>query len=140
MSLYSQTDRNHGSRYENMTALSFVKLVMAIILSGIAGTIANSIVVAYWLNISFIDLALSPGRNTVAILVAAFIPFVLGHVVVRKRLAAAIAFSTIAPSILAKLVFGLEFPWTFVLAVNLVYGVAATYAFVCLRRFGTIRE
>lgn len=114
-----------------------IRFAASIILSGIFGTLANSAVVAYAADISFSALATSSGRNLVAILVATLIPFVLKSMTGTKGLVMATGLAALVPSLLAKLVFGLPFSWVFVLAVNLVYAVAAVSAFLVLERVWT---
>jgi hypothetical protein len=101
-----------------------VRRIVAVILAGVAGTVANSVVVAALTPNPFVPLALSPGRNAVAIAVAVLLPVI--HAVTSGVGAAVIALValTVIPSILAKLVFGTGAPWHFVLGVNAVYAIA----------------
>jgi hypothetical protein len=111
-----------------------VRVILAVIVAGIVGTIANSIIVAALTPNEFVPLALSPGRNAVAIAVAVLLPLIYA---VRSGITAAVvalvALSVI-PSILAKLVFGVGAPWLFVLGVNAVYALAAWATYVAIAR------
>jgi hypothetical protein len=46
---------------------------------------------------------------------------------------------TVIPSILAKLVFGADAPWLFVLGVNAVYAIAAWVVYLAIMRAGSGR-
>jgi hypothetical protein len=54
--------------------MPIVRLIVAVVVAGIIGTIANSIIVAALTPNEFVPLALSPGRNAVAIAVAVLLP------------------------------------------------------------------
>jgi hypothetical protein len=113
--------------------------IVAVIVAGIAGTIANSVVVAALTSNPFIPLAVSPGRNAVAIAVAVLLP--VTYAVTSGVAAAVIALValTVIPSILAKLVFGVGAPWHFVLGVNAVYAIAAWAVYLAIMRAGSSR-
>ena len=119
-----------------------IRQLLAVVVAGIAGTIANALAVAAFVNPKLISLALVPGRYAVAIAVALAIPLSLR--LVRGRLApwAALAVLTVLPSLLAKLVFGAGAPWHLVLSLNAVYGLAALAAYRLLadnRRLALLR-
>jgi hypothetical protein len=102
-----------------------VRLIVAIVVAGVAGTIANSVVVALLTPIPFVPLAISPGRNAVAIAVAVLLPVIYALTSGGAAAALALVATTVIPSLLAKLVFGAGAPWGFVLGVNAVYALAA---------------
>lgn len=103
-----------------------VRTVLAVILAGVAGTAANSVVVSALVEAArFTALATSPGRLAVAILVAALLPLIAARMTGAAGAVTAIVALTVIPSLLAKFVFGIGAPWGFVLAVNAVYAVAA---------------
>jgi hypothetical protein len=102
-----------------------VRLIVAIVVAGVAGTIANSVVVALLTPNPFVPLAISPGRNAVAIAVAVLLPVIYALTSGGAAAALALVATTVIPSLLAKLVFGAGAPWGFVLGVNAVYALAA---------------
>jgi hypothetical protein len=116
-----------------------LRRIVAVILAGVAGTIANSVVVAALTPNPFVPLAVSPGRNAVAIAAAVLLPVI--YAVTSGAAAAVIALValTVIPSILAKLVFGVDPPWSFVLGVNAVYAVAAWAVYLAIMRAGSGR-
>ena len=116
-----------------------LRRIVAVILAGVAGTIANSVVVAALTPNPFVPLAVSPGRNAVAIAVAVLLPVI--HAVTSGVAAAVLALValTVIPSILAKLVFGVAAPWSFVLGVNAVYAIAAWALYAAIMRVGASR-
>ena len=105
--------------------MSAARLILAVVVAGIAGTLANSVVVAALTPNEFLPLALSPGRNAVAIVVAALLPLIYARSAGATAAIIAIVALAVIPSVLAKTVFGVGAPWPFVLAVNAVYAVAA---------------
>ena len=103
-----------------------VRKVIAVIAAGIAGTLVNSAAAAAVLGADkFAPFAFSPGRHGVAIAVAALIPAAFALLSGPAALGLAAALLTVVPSLLAKLVFGSGASWGLVLALNLVYAVAA---------------
>jgi hypothetical protein len=116
-----------------------LRLIVAVIAAGVVGTVANSVVVAALTPNEFISLATSPGRNAVAIAVAGLLPVI--YAVTSGAVAAIIGVAalTVIPSLLAKLVFGIDAPWLFVLGVNAVYAIAAWAVYWAIARVGTGR-
>lgn len=108
------------------------RAIIAVILAGIVGTLANSVIVALLAPVTFVDLATGWGRYAVAIIVALLLPVIFGWKRDAVGWAVAVAALTVIPSVLAKTVFALGAPWLFVLGVNAVYAVAAaiTYFYV----------
>ena len=109
-----------------------VRLILAVIVAGIVGTVANSVFVAALTPNEFIPLATSPGRNAVAILVAALLPVIYAWASGTVAAIFAVAALTIIPSVLAKLVFGVGASWPFVIGVNAVYAVAAWAVYLAI--------
>jgi hypothetical protein len=105
------------------------------VLAGVVGTIANALAAAIVVSPASIRLALVPGRYTVAIVVAASLPFILS--LVRRPISPMLGLVvlTVIPSMLAKLVFSARAPWSIVLLLNAVYALVtlAVYAFVAGR-------
>jgi len=114
--------------------MSMLRAAVMVVIAGVVGTVANSAVVAALTPNAFVPLAISPGRLAVAIVVAAFLPVAFQRWSQAVALVASLAFLTVVPSILAKLVFGIGAPWPFVLAMNGVYAVAALIAYVVADR------
>jgi hypothetical protein len=76
----------------------------------------------------------SPGRNAVAIAVAALLPLIYAATSGVAAALIAIVALTVIPSILAVFVFGVGAPWSFVLAVNAVYAIAAWAVYCAIER------
>ncbi|HEX6142801.1 MAG TPA: hypothetical protein VFZ01_08795 [Geminicoccaceae bacterium] len=112
--------------------MSAARVILAVVVAGIAGTLANSVVVAALTPNEFVPLALSPGRNAVAILVAGLLPLIYARSAGATAAVIAIVALDVIPSVLAKTVFGVGAPWPFVLAVNAVYAVAAWAVYLAI--------
>lgn len=112
--------------------MSILRIIIAVVVAGVIGTLANSAVVAALTPNAFVSLALSPGRLTVAVVVAALLPAAFTLMSRWLAVVTSVVLLTVVPSILAKTVFGVGAPWDFVLMVNAVYAVAAilAYAFI----------
>jgi len=119
--------------------MSLVRVVVAVVVAGIVGTIANSIIVTALTPNEFMPLALSPGRNGVAIAVAVLLPLIYAAMSGVAAALAALLALTVIPSLLAKLVFGVGAPWPFVLGVNAVYALAAWATYLAIARPRTDR-
>jgi hypothetical protein len=116
-----------------------LRRVVAVIVAGVVGTLANAIVVAALTPNRFIPLALSPGRNAVAIAVALLLPAIYAMTSGTAAAISALSALTVIPSLLAKLVFGAAAPWPFVLGVNAVYALAAWAVYCAIARIGASR-
>jgi hypothetical protein len=116
-----------------------LRRIVAVIVAGVAGTIANSVVVAALTPNPFVPLALSPGRNAVAIAVAVLLPVIYAMTSGVAAAVIALVALTVIPSILAKLVFAVDAPWSFVLGVNAVYAIAAWAVYLAIMRAGSSR-
>lgn len=117
------------------------RVLIAIIVAGIVGTIANTAALVALLGSDRMSLALVPGRYLVAIALCAALPLMDRWLWGAWFWAAALAWLTVAPSLLAKLAFAAAAGWGAVLAFNLVYAVAAlaTYLLIVGRRRGAER-
>ena len=111
-----------------------LKIVIAVVVAGIVGTLANSIAVTAAFGAPFVPLALSFGRNAVAILVAALLPAIYRNTAGTTAHLIALVALTVIPSLLAKLVFGADAPWLAVLLLNAVYAVAAIVTYLLIVR------
>jgi hypothetical protein len=119
--------------------MSALRRIVAVIVAGVAGTIANSVVVAALTPNAFVPLAVSPSRNAVAIAVAVLLPVIYAATSGVAAAVIALVALTVIPSILAKLVFGIGAPWHFVLGVNAVYAIAAWAVYAAIMRAGSDR-
>jgi hypothetical protein len=113
-----------------------VRLILAVIVAGVVGTVVNSAVAALLTGHAFLPLAVSPGRNAVAIAVAVLLPLIYAGTSGIPAAILAVVALTVIPSILAKLVFGIAAPWPFVLGVNAVYAVAAWAVYLAIAQTG----
>jgi hypothetical protein len=109
-----------------------VRIAASIIFAGVAGTLANTAALALVLGPDRLSLALVPGRYAVAIALCIALPFLDRWLRRPWFWCVAIIWLTVAPSVLAKLVFGTGTGWTAVLAFNLVYALTAlgTYSLI----------
>lgn len=114
--------------------MPMVWVVVAVIVAGVAGTLANSVVVATLTPNEFLPLALSPGRNAVAIAVAALLPLIYAFMSGPGAAVVAVIALTVIPTVLAKTVFGIQAPWAFGLGVNAVYALAAWAVYLAITR------
>jgi hypothetical protein len=117
-----------------------LRLILAVIVAGVVGTVANSAIVAALTPNEFMPLVTSPGRNAVAIAVAALLPVIYAMASGAVAAIVSVAALTVIPSLLAKLVFGVGAPWPFVLGVNAVYAVAAWVVYWAIARMGNGRR
>lgn len=115
-----------------------LQTALAVVVAGVVGTLVNAAALAAVLDPARLGLALVPGRHLVAVAVCAALPLL------RRRLrppwfwAAAALWLTLAPSLLAKLVFAAQAGWEQVLIFNFVFALAAlvTYWLIAPRRAG----
>jgi hypothetical protein len=114
----------NNSEHANESSLG-LGLVMAVVLAGVAGTIANAIAAGIVIIPSAIRLALVPGRYAVAVAVAALLPFIFRLARPSTGTLLGLVALTALPSLLAKLVFNAHAPWPIVGLLNAVYALAA---------------
>jgi hypothetical protein len=98
---------------------------LAVLLSGVTGTLANAVAAAAFVRPGLWVLALAPGRYAVAILLMAAVPLLYRLVPGAWGAVVALVFLTLTPSLLAKLALGTLTVWPVVLALNFVYALAA---------------
>ena len=108
--------------------------ILAVVVAGVAGTIANSVIVAALTPNDFVTLATSTGRLGVAIVVAGLLPLIYQQISGATAAVIAVMALTIVPSVLAKLAFGVGAPWGLVLAVNGVYALVALAVYLGVMR------
>lgn len=108
-----------------MTATFNTRAVIALILAGVAGTVLNAAAVALVVSPDLWTLALVPGRYLVAVALCLVLPVLARYVDRIWFVVIGIVWLAVAPTILAKLVFGVDAPWPTVLGFNVVYAIAA---------------
>lgn len=112
--------------------MPIIRVGIAVLVAGVVGTLANSAIVAALTANEFVPLAVSAGRNAVAVAVALLLPALFA---IMPRIWAAltgILLLDLVPSLLAKTVFGVGAPWGFVLGVNAIYACAALLTYVAM--------
>ena len=117
-----------------------LKTIVAVVVAGIVGTIANSAAITAAFGAPFVPLAISPGRNLVAILVAALLPLIYGRLTGAAAHLVALLALTVIPSVLAKTVFAAQAPWLAVLLLNGVYALAAIVVYLLITRGAETRQ
>ncbi|MGF1629237.1 MAG: hypothetical protein ACFCUT_07180 [Kiloniellaceae bacterium] len=106
-----------------------LRTFLAVVLAGVAGTLANALAAVVFVNPVLWILALAPGRYAIAVLLAVAIPAIYRVVPGAWGALLALVFLTLAPSLLNKLVFGGFAAWPVLLALNFVYALAALVAY-----------
>jgi len=111
------------------------RVLIAVIVAGIVGTLANTFALALVASPDRMALALVPGRYAVAIALCVALPFLVRKIGGIGFFTIGILWLTVAASVLAKLVFGVGAPWIMVLGFNLIYAVAAiaAYQFIAVK-------
>ena len=102
-----------------------LRTVLAVVLAGVAGTLANALAAVVFVNPALWTLARAPGRYGVAVLLVVAVPLIYRLLPGAWGAGLALAFLTLAPSLLAKLAFGALTSWPVVLALNFIYALAA---------------
>jgi hypothetical protein len=108
------------------------RIIFAVIVAGVGGTLANSVVVAALTPNELVPLAISPGRNAVAVLVAALLPLIYMRLAGATAAILGIVALTVIPTVLAKTVFAIGAPWLFGFGVNAVYAIAAWAVYLAI--------
>ncbi|MFT5486510.1 MAG: hypothetical protein ACI9JL_000893 [Paracoccaceae bacterium] len=112
-----------------MAKMFGLRVVAAAVMAGVAGTIANAAAIAAVVSVDRFDLAFVPGRYGVAVILCFVLPFLARMVSPPWYWIVSVPFLTVAPSLLAKLVFGAAAPWPSVLGFNLVFALAAAVVY-----------
>ena len=99
--------------------------IVAVIIGGAIGTIANAVAAALIIFPDKLSLALMPGRYAVAIAVTASIPLIFRFTSRLRAGILSLAVLTVVPSLLAKFVFGATATWGLALELNAVFAIAA---------------
>ena len=106
-----------------------VRTALAVVIAGVAGTLANALAAVVFVNPALWILALAPQRYAIATALALGIPVIYRLLPGAWGAFLALVFLTLAPSLLNKLVFGGMAAWHVVLALNFVYALAALIAY-----------
>ena len=110
------------------------RTLIAAILGGIAGTIANSIAITAATGAPLAPLIFSFGREAVAILVALLLIPIFAKMAGAQAWITGFLALTIIPSVLAKLVFAAGAPWSMVFLFNGIYAIVAIIVYVLVTR------
>ena len=110
------------------------RTIIAAVLAGIAGTIANSIAITAAMGAPLMPLIFSFGREAVAILVALLLIPIFARLSGASAWICSFLTLTILPSVLAKLVFDAGSSWSAVLMLNAVYAIVAILVYVLVVR------
>ena len=102
-----------------------IKILIAVVIAGIAGTIANALAASVAIAPVKINFLYVPGRYLVAIAVAALLPLLYTRIGGMAGWATSIIALTLIPSLVAKLALGAAAPWGLVLALNAIYALTA---------------
>ena len=115
---------------------SVIRHAAGVAAGGIAGTVANALMIAIFLPVSAIALMASPGRYVVGIVLAAALPFLFRRLGGVLGWVAGVVLLSVLATLLAKLFFGGEGTWSAALAFNAVYALACVliYRYVAYGR------
>ena len=105
------------------------RTVIAVVLAGAAGTLANAAFAALFVNPALWKLATVPNRYLLAIAFAAALPLIYRLLPRAWGAALALCLLTLAPSLLAKLALGALTAWPVVLALNFAYALTVLVAY-----------
>jgi hypothetical protein len=109
------------------------RVILAVIAAGVAGTLANALAAVVFVNPALWILALAPQRYAIATALALALPVIYRLWPGAWGALLALVFLTVAPSLLNKFVFGGPAAWPVVLALNVVYALAALIAYRLVR-------
>jgi hypothetical protein len=104
------------------------RLILAVIVASVVGTIATSVAVAALTPSTFLTLVVSPGRNAVALAAAVLLPAIYAGISGIPAAIVAVVALTVIPTVAAKLVFGVDAPWPLVA----VYAVTAWVVYLAI--------
>lgn len=110
------------------------RTLIAAILGGIAGTIANSVAITAATGTPLAPLIFSFGREAVAILVALLLIPIFARTVGAPAWITGFLVLTLIPSVLAKLVFAAAAPWSLAFLFNGIYAIVAIIVYVLITR------
>ena len=108
---------------------------LAVLLAGIAGTLANAAAAGLFLRPDFFErLAVVPNRYVIGIAFVALLPLIYRLLGGARGAFLALVVLTLAPSLLAKLGLGAMTAWSTVLALNFVYALTALIVYRVILR------
>jgi len=102
-----------------------VKMIIAVIIAGVAGTIANAVAASIIIAPEKINFLYVPNRYLIAIAIAALLPFLYTYIGGAVGWALSLIALILVPSLIAKLVLGAGAPWGLVLGLNGIYAITA---------------
>ena len=112
-----------------------VRTVLAVLLAGAAGTLANAAAAGLFLRPDLFErLAVVPNRYVIGIVFVAAVPLIYRLLRGAWGAVLALAVLTLAPSLLAKIGLGVVTAWPTVLALNFVYGLTALVVYRLVQR------
>jgi len=102
-----------------------LKIFIAVIIAGIAGTVANAVAASIVVAPEKINFLYVPNRYFIAIAIAGLLPLLYTAIGGLGGWALSLIALTIIPSLIAKLVLGAGAPWGLVLGLNAIYALTA---------------
>ncbi len=103
----------------------FFRTIIAVLLAGAAGILANALAAALFVNPLLLKLAWVPNRYGLGIVFAALIPLVYRLGLGAWGAVAALVLLTVLPALLVKLALGAPTAWAVLLALNFIYALTA---------------
>ncbi|NIJ41991.1 type III secretory pathway component EscU [Parvibaculum indicum] len=108
------------------------RIVIAVLLAGIAGTVANALAAMVIGGVEKWSLMLMPARYAIACLIAVLLPAIFRYTRPTLGVVVAAVVLTGIPSLNAKLVLGVGAPWFNVLLLNAVYAAVAMLVYLAI--------
>lgn len=102
-----------------------IRPILAVVLAGVAGVLANAAAAALFVNPMLWQLAAAPSRYLIGIALAVVVPLVYRVRPGAWGAALALLLLTLLPSLAAKLALGAVIAWPTLLALNFIYALAA---------------
>ena len=102
-----------------------IRTILAVVLAGVAGVLANAAAAALFVNPALWQLAMVPNRYLIGIALAVLVPLVYRVRPGAWGAALALLLLTLLPSLAAKLALGAVIAWPTLLALNFIYALAA---------------
>lgn len=106
-----------------------IRPILAVVLAGVAGVLANAAAAALFVNPVLWQLAVAPSRYLAGIVFAVLVPLVYRVRPGAWGAALALLLLTLLPSLAAKLALGAVIAWPTLLALNFVYALVALVVF-----------
>ncbi len=106
-----------------------IRPILAVVLAGVVGVLANAAAAALFVNPTLWQLAAVPNRYLIGIVFAVIIPLLYRVRPGAWGAALTLLLLTLLPSLAAKLALGAVIAWPVLLALNVVYALAALVAY-----------